>query len=100
MADENMQNNVPQQDNGSSTYYNYQNMAPVPPQEEKASVGLAILSYLIPIVGLVLYLTKKTERPKTAKVCGKCALASVIINFVFCIVYYAFIGAAMFSGMV
>ena len=71
----------------------------MPPQETKASAGLAILSYLIPIVGLILYLTKKDTRPKTAKVCGKCALASFIINIVIIGVMYGVMGAAMFSGL-
>lgn len=81
-------------------YYNQQNynMPPMPAQEEKASVGLAILSYLIPLVGLILYLTKKDTRPKTAKVCGKCALASFIINIVITVIMYAVMGAAMFSS--
>lgn len=80
-------------------YYNQQNynMPPMPAQEEKASVGLAILSYFIPLVGLILYLTKKDTRPKTAKVCGKCALASFIINLVISVIMYAVMGAAMFS---
>lgn len=67
---------------------------PQPPQEEKANVGLAILSFIIPIVGLILYLTKKDSQPKTAKACGKCALACVIINIVITIVYSVVIGLA------
>lgn len=86
----------PQQPQGYYNQTNY-NMPPMPVQEEKASVGLAILSYIIPLVGLILYLTKKDTRPKTAKVCGKCALASFIINLVISIIMYAVMGAAMFS---
>ena len=71
----------------------------MPPQEEKASVGLAILSYLIPLVGLILYLTKKDSRPKTAKACGTCALASVIINIILTIILYAAMGGALLSGL-
>ncbi len=99
MADEYNQYDIPQQDNNEHTYYQNVNMQQMPAQEEKANIGLAILSYLIPIVGLVLYLTQKTEKPKTAKACGKAALASVIINMVLVIVMYAIMGAAMFSAM-
>lgn len=67
---------------------------PQPPQEEKANVGLAILSFIIPIVGLIVYLTKKDSQPKTAKACGKCALACVIINIVITIIYSVAIGSA------
>lgn len=62
------------------------NMYQMPPQEEKASVGLAILSYLIPIAGLIIFLTQKDKKPKTAKVSGICALVSFIINMVLSIV--------------
>ena len=70
-------------------YYAPQNGAQVPPYgmpqqpiEEKASVGLAILSFFIPIAGLIIFLTKKNDRPKTAKVSGICALVSFILNIV------------------
>lgn len=68
---------------------------PQPPQEEKANVGLSILSFFIPIVGLILYLTKKDSKPKTAKACGKCALACVIINIIITIVYAVAAGSAV-----
>lgn len=70
-------------------YYAPQNGAQVPPYgmpqqpiEEKASVGFAILSFFIPIAGLIIFLTKKNDRPKTAKVSGICALVSFILNIV------------------
>lgn len=86
---QNQQNNTQPQFN-QQPYY----VQPQPPQEEKANVGLAILSFIIPIVGLILYLTKKDSQPKTAKACGKCALACVIINIVITIVYSVVIGSA------
>lgn len=79
-------------------YNQFNNMPPqqgynqfntMPPKEEKASVGLAILSYLIPLAGLIIFLTKKDKQPKTAKVSGICALVSVIINVILCIVMFA-----------
>lgn len=70
-------------------YYAPQNGAQMPPYgmpqqpiEEKASVGLAILSFFIPLAGLIIFLTKKNDRPKTAKVSGICALVSFILNIV------------------
>lgn len=57
-----------------------------PPQEDKANVLLAILSFLIPLVGLILYLTQKSDKPKAAKTYGKCALATVIIEIILCII--------------
>lgn len=73
---------------------------PQQPQEQKASVGFAILSYLVPLAGLIIYLTQKDKRPKTAKASGICALVSFIINcIVLPIIMYAVMGAAMFSVM-
>lgn len=98
MADEyNNQNNLSPQESNQQQYYPPQSVQP--PKEEKASVGLAILSYLIPLVGLILFLTKKDNKPKTAKLCGKCALASVIINVVLSIIMYATMGAAIFGSL-
>lgn len=60
--------------------YNYQ--YPMPPVEQKANVGLAILSFLIPIAGLIIFLVEKDKKPKTAKASGICALISFIINII------------------
>ena len=80
-------------------YNTYPPQQTVQPQEEKASVGFAILSYLVPIAGLIIYCTMKDSRPKTAKVSGKCALASFIINLVLSILIYvgmfALVGSAV-----
>ena len=69
-----------------------------PPQEQKASVGFAILSFFIPLAGLIIFLTQKDKRPKTAKTSGICALVSFILNIIIIIASYAFAGAALFSA--
>lgn len=58
------------------------NMGTMPQQEEKANVGLAILSFIIPLVGLILFLTKKDKQPKTAKACGICALVCFLLGII------------------
>ncbi|MCM1113976.1 MAG: DUF5067 domain-containing protein [Clostridium sp.] len=82
MEDNNYQQNEQQQ------YYQqpYQPMNNMPPQEKKANVGLAILSFLIPLAGLIIFLTQKDKKPKTAKASGICALVSFILYIVFCII--------------
>lgn len=91
--------NVPPQ-NGYTMPPNYGNVPPqyyppyppyyppYPPAEQKANAGLAVLSWFIPLAGLVIYLTEKDTKPKTAKACGKCALASFIINVVLVVLIY------------
>lgn len=64
-----------------------QPMSNMPPQEEKANVGLAILSFFIPLAGLIIFIKNKDKKPKTAKVCGICALVCVIL-----IILSSFIG--------
>lgn len=57
-----------------------------------SKVGWGILSFLIPLVGLILFCVWRTERPKTAKVCGIAALVGFILNFVFAFLI-GFLGA-------
>lgn len=76
--------------------YNYQ--YPMPPVEQKANVGLAILSFLIPIAGLIIFLVEKDKKPKTAKASGICALVSFILYIIFYVVMFAIGGWAIFNA--
>ena len=53
-----------------------------------------LLGCCIPVVGLVLFLVWKDQKPKTAKAAGIGALVSVIISVVFYIIYFVILGAA------
>ena len=74
--------NVPPQ---PQQYYQT-NYPPQPPVEQKVSVGFAILSFFIPLAGLIIFLTQKSKRPKTAKVSGICALVSFILNILISVI--------------
>lgn len=50
--------------------------------QDDGSIGWGVLGFFVPIVGLILFLLWRTERPKSAKAAGLGALISVIINFV------------------
>lgn len=50
---------------------------------DSGSFGWAVLGFLVPIVGLVLFLTWKNTKPKCAKKAGIGALVSVIIGVLF-----------------
>lgn len=56
---------------------------------DTGSLGWSVLGFLIPIVGLVLYLIWKTERPKNAKEAGIGALTSVSIMVIIYIIILA-----------
>ena len=46
------------------------------------STGLNIVSFLIPLVGLIIYLTEKDKAPKKANAAGKAAIWGTGIAFV------------------
>lgn len=53
---------------------------PLIKEEEHANAGLKVVSFLFPIVGLILYLVWMDEHKTKAKECGKMALISVCIG--------------------
>jgi hypothetical protein len=59
-----------------------------------------LLGFCIPVVGLILFLIWKDQKPKTAKAAGIGALVSVIIYVVAYILIIALgIGGAMMLGV-
>ena len=59
------------------------------------SFGWALLGFLIPIIGLILFLLWKEEYPLRAKSVGKGALTSVIVSVVVSILYAILIGSML-----
>ena len=55
---------------------------------DNGGFGWGLLGFCIPIVGLILFLVWKGEKPKTAKAAGMGALISVIIGVVFYILMF------------
>lgn len=49
---------------------------------DKPSIGLNVISFLLPIVGLILYIVYHEKSPIKAKAIGKWALISFAINVV------------------
>ena len=66
---------------------------------DNGGFGWGLLGFCIPLVGLILYLVWKGEKPLNAKAAGKGALISVIISVVFYIIYAIIIGAVIGTGM-
>lgn len=61
-------------------------VAPSPLQAQAfdtSSVGLNVLSFFFPVIGIVLYFSYKDEKPIRAKGCKDCALISISISFIF-----------------
>ena len=56
--------------------------------DKKVNIWLAVLSWFIPIAGLIVFLVKKDDEPKTAKVSGICALISFVLSII--VVFFVF----------
>ena len=78
---------------------NYQERAPQRSyQPDDGGFGWGLLGFCIPVVGLILYLVWKDERPLTAHAAGKGALISVIFSVVVYVLYFIFIFAFVATG--
>ncbi len=95
-------------------YYGYYQQPPVPPAqqygygvpygypmpEDKPDTALNVLSFFIPILGLVLYFVEKDTKPNKAKAALKWSLISWGVAAVFFVLYFIFIfGMMFFIGM-
>ena len=57
-------------------------------ENDSPSIGFAILCFLIPLLGLILYLVWKDDYPLKAKSCGKGAIIGVVASIVLGIASY------------
>lgn len=81
--------NAPQWDHQDQNQgYQNQNYYPpqnnyAPPVVDNGGFGWGLLGFCFPIVGLILYLVWKDNKPRTGKAAGKGALVSVIVSVAF-----------------
>lgn len=101
MNNNNYETNIYKNNLNQNNYQNnYQNNVTNQVQEEKASIGLAILSWFIPLAGLIIFISKKDKQPKTAKVSGICALISFILSPIIIILLFAFLGMILSNNWI
>lgn len=55
--------------------------------DDSGNAGYGVLGFFFPVVGLIMYLLWKTEKPRNAKKAGKGALIGVIVQFVLGVFY-------------
>jgi len=68
-------------------------------EQDKSSAGMAWLGCCIPIVGLILWLVWKDDKPLKAKSAGKGALIGFIAMILFYVVYFVILAVMMAMGM-
>lgn len=57
-------------------------------ENQKGNAGWLVLGLFFPLIGLILYLVWKNDRPGDSKMAGKGALIGVIIEAVIMIIYF------------
>ncbi len=57
-------------------------------RQDEAAAGWKVLSFFIPLAGLILYIIQHKTSPKMAKACGKWALIGFITGISLIIIYY------------
>lgn len=61
------------------------------------NTGMAVIGFLIPLAGLIIYLINKDTKPKMAESAGKGALIGFIVGLVLSIIYGAVVGSMLGS---
>jgi len=69
------------------------------PVDTEGSFGFALLGFLVPVVGLILYVIWYRDRPGPAKSAGKGAIAGVITSVIIGIIYFIAIAAITKSAL-
>ena len=69
------------------------------PAADGKSIGFAILSFFIPLIGIILFFVWKAQTPLKAKSCLKGAIIGVIVYVVFVIISTIISACAMAAYM-
>lgn len=69
------------------------NKSPAVSSNDAPNTGFAIIGFLFPLVGLILYLINKDTAPQKAKSAGKGALIGFCVSIVVSIIYGAVVGS-------
>lgn len=57
-------------------------------KEYESSIGLRIICFLIPLVGLIIYSVNIVQKPKIARECGKFALFGFVLSIIVMILIF------------
>ncbi|MCD7722494.1 MAG: hypothetical protein LUH82_00890 [Clostridiales bacterium] len=88
--------------NGGANPYYYPPYPPYQPPvnpNDKKSTGLNVLAFFFPIIGLILWLATRDDKPIRAKSIGKSALIGFICGIIVTIISYLVVFLGMFGAM-
>lgn len=63
--------------------------------DDAPSMGFAVLGFFFPLIGLILYLVWKSDKPLRAKSAGKGALIGFIVGVAISVIYGIIAGAVL-----
>lgn len=85
---------------------NHRPNTPAPREDDAPNAGFAVLSFFVPIVGLILYLVWNDTMPMRARSCGKGAIIGFIVWLILGIIFivstvliFAHIGSTLWNTM-
>ncbi len=61
---------------------------PSQPQQDDLGMGLKIVSFCFPIVGIILYFVKKEKEPVASKQACTWAIGGIVVGVVINVIYY------------
>jgi uncharacterized membrane protein YvbJ len=67
--------------------------------KDSGHLGWGLLGFLFPVIGLILFLVWKDEKPKTALMAGKGALIDVILGILITVIFIILFIVFSFASM-
>lgn len=67
--------------------------------DDSVSVGLVILSVLIPLFGIIYWAVKSKECPKRSRACGIAGIISWVASIVIAVIIYVSVFSSVYSYM-
>lgn len=66
---------------------------------DEKSIGLNVLSWFVPLVGIILYFVNKDEKPIQSKSVLHCAIASIIVNVILVLIFIVAVTCGIFGAL-
>lgn len=66
---------------------------------DEKSIGLNVLSWFVPLVGIILYFVNKDEKPIQSKSVLHCAIASIIVNVILVLILIIAVTFGIFGAL-
>ena len=62
------------------------------PKNDSGSFGWAVLGFLLPLIGIILFIAWHNSKPNNAKSAGAGALVRIIVRIILCLIAFLVLG--------